>query len=144
MTGIEVEKFKINTNTLVALVGFLTTFAILITMWNDARNDQANTNSWIEQHTQLHDAIAKDLAGLHQVDQSRDTQVLDLAFRIGNLEKGVEGLDLRVSRVTETYGNYFTEMRSAIGNFGTQLALANQSLQRLEALAKTPAELQSR
>lgn len=143
MTGIEVEKIKINLNTIIATFGFLSTFALLVTMWNDAKNSQVNTDRWIEQHTLLHDVIAKDLVQLHGVDTARDAQVLDLTFRISQLEKEVELMDARIGRVTESYGNQFTDIRSGLNSLTTQLALANQSLQRLEAsrLAVTPEEL---
>jgi chromosome segregation ATPase len=132
MTGIEIENFKINLNTIIALVGFLSTFAFLITTWNDAKNNLEDTNRWIEQHNSLHDAIAKELAQLHNIDTTREAQVLDLTFRISQLEKEVELLDARMSRVVESSTNQFTEVRGSLSTLTTQLALANQSLQRLE------------
>lgn len=132
MTGIEVEKFKVNLNTIVAFIGFLGTFGLLTTMWNDALNEQRNTSRWIEQHNLLHEAIAKDLSGLHATDQTGASTILDLTFRVAQLEKGSEGADTRISRITESYGNQFTDIRGALSGITTQLALTNQSLQRLE------------
>lgn len=136
MTGIEVERIRINLNTIIAAVGFLSTFAILVTMWNDQLNSQKNTDRWIEQHTLLHEAIAKDLTQLHGVDTARDSQVLDITFRLAQLEKGQDNLDARVGRVTESSTNQFTDIRSALSAFGTQQALMTQTLQRIEAAGK--------
>lgn len=131
VAGIRAE---INLNTIVAVVGFLVTFAGIITVWNQVQYKQQDFDRWISTHEELHKAIALDLVGIHNVVSDRGDKMLDMAFKEGQLEKTVDAMNDRLSRLTENYGNQFTDIRSSLGSIATQLALTNQSLQRLEAI----------
>ncbi|WP_234936503.1 hypothetical protein [Sinorhizobium medicae] len=77
------------------------------------------------------------------VDQQISTLRANLAkldqieYRITANEKGIEALDTRIGRVTESYSNQFSDFRNQLSSISTQIALTNQTLQRIEAA--TPA-----
>jgi flagellar capping protein FliD len=123
-------KTEVNLNTLVVIVGFLGTFTGLVSLWNGMQYKQQDFEKWIAAHDQLHQAIAADLSQLHKNDE----QLIDLSFRIGQIEKSAQLMDDRLSRITESYGNQFTDIRGVLSQITTQLALTNQALQRIEAL----------
>lgn len=131
--GIDI-KTEINFNTIVVVVGFLGTFAGLITLWNGVQFRQEEVQKWVSAHEQAHNLISEEIKDLHNTDNTR----MDTIFRMGQLEKAHEGLDIRISRITENYGNQFTEIRNTLGQITLQLALTNQALQRMEALNITP------
>lgn len=126
-------KAEINLNTIVAIVGFLMTFAGIVTVWNQVQYKQGDVDKWITQHEDLHKQIALDLQSLHGVDADRGGKMIDMAFREGQLEKTVDALDQRISRITESYGNQFTDIRNSLGTISTQLALTNQTLGEFKA-----------
>lgn len=136
MTGIEVEKMKINLNTIIAVVGFMGTFGALVTTWSDTRNDLEDTSKWIAQHEGVHTGISKDLLLLHDDLTAKAALIIDLNFRVAQNTKAIEALDTRISRVTESYGNQFTDIRSALSAITTNQALANQALQQILTAGK--------
>lgn len=145
MTGIEVEKMKINLNTLVAVAGFMGTFAAIVTTWADTRNELEDTSKWIASHEGLHVSIAKDLALIHDDLNAKSSLIIDLNFRVAQNTKAIEVLDTKISRITESYGNQFTDIRSALSTITTNQALANQTLQQIltagKLLSEAPREL---
>lgn len=126
-------KADFNLNTIVAIVGFLITFAGIITVWNQVQYKQQDFDKWISNHEKVHDQIMTEIASLHAVDADRGGKMLDMSFKEGQLEKSMDALDQRISRVTESYANQFSDIRTQLGAISTQLALTNQSLQRIEA-----------
>lgn len=58
-------------------------------------------------------------------------------YRLAQLEKAQDVADARVSRITESYSNQFSDMRNQLGAISTQIALTNQTLNRIEA-SSTP------
>jgi uncharacterized membrane protein len=131
-------KAEINLNTIVAVVGFLITFAGIITLWNQVQYKQQDFDKWIQSHEELHKQIAMDLASLHAVDSDRGGKMLDMAFKEGQLEKQFDALDARLSRMTESYGNQFSDIRTQLGAIATQLALTNQTLQGMAGIHVPP------
>ena len=53
-------------------------------------------------------------------------------YRMGQIEKAHEQLDMRVSRIVETYSNQFADFRTQLSAISTQIALTNQTLSRIE------------
>lgn len=139
MNAITIRK-EINLNTIVVIVGFMGSFAGFVTLWNGMQYKQDDFQRWIEAHDKLHDAISKQLVGFADVDARRDKELIDIHFRLGQMEKAEDNINSRLDRITESYGNQFTDIRAALNSITTQLALTNQSLQRLEAATKPPLE----
>jgi hypothetical protein len=54
-------------------------------------------------------------------------------YRLAQLEKAQENVDTRIGRITESYSNQFSDMRTQLSTISTQVALTNQSLNRIEA-----------
>lgn len=138
MTGISL-KYELNSNTLVMVLGFVTSLVSLVLLWSDSQHSLADNTRRIE----AHDVMFKAISDRFDVIDKRDADTRDLQFRVGALEKGQESADTRVSRIVESYGNKFTELGVSVASINTQLALIAQSQQRLEGMAKTPVELRS-
>lgn len=132
-------KTEININTLVAVVGFLATFAGIITLWNQIQYRQSDFDKWILGHDRLHESLAARLENL----EKNDDKLLDITFRLGQIEKRTDEQDSRLGRITENYGNQFSDIRTQLGAIATQLALTNQTLQRIDA-SRPPKELSGR
>lgn len=132
-------KSEVNLNTVVVIIGFLGTFAGIITLWNSNQYKLDENSRRID----AHDVIFKGMGERFDAIDKRDADTRDLQFRVGALEKGQEGVDTRISRIVESYGNQFTDIRGTLSAISTQVALVNQSLQRIEALGKTPPELKN-
>lgn len=132
-------KAEVNLNTVVAIVGFLATFAGIITLWNQVQYKQNDFDKWIQAHDKLHEAMAGQIEAL----QKNDNQMIDLSFRMGQVEKGLSNEDDRIGRITESYGNQFSDIRSQLGAIATQLALTNQTLSQIAGNSPqgTPREL---
>lgn len=120
-------KTEVNLNTVIAVVGFLITIGSLIGVWNRVQYKQEDFDKWIAAHDKVHDAISVRIGNLEQ----NDTKMIDFAFRLGQLEKQETSLDDRIGRITESYGNQFSDIRSQLGAIATQLALTNQTLQAI-------------
>lgn len=135
-------KTEVNLNTIAIIVGFLATFAGLVSVWNGMQYQQADFQKWIVAHDALHVVISKDIKDL----QENRKDLLELSFQVAQQQKAEDLMDARVSRVTESYGNQFTDIRTQLNANSTTLALMAQSLQRIEAqrfpnLATAPQEL---
>lgn len=63
-----------------------------------------------------------------------------LDYRLAQSEKAIENVDVRLNRVSESYSNQFSDFRTQLSSISTQIALTNQTLQRIEALTppRTP------
>ena len=149
------KKEQINLNTVVAIVGFLSMFATVIATWSSVQYKQTATEDWQKSHEELHATIKADSAAMRAAFTIRldgitmdvnklVSKVENLEYRVTNNEKGVENGDTRVSRITESYGNQFTEIRGQLALLNTQVALANDSLKRLENLDVLPREYQGK
>jgi hypothetical protein len=127
-----VVKREVNTNTIVAIVGFLGTFAGLITMWNTMNFRQEEAAKWITQHEEAHMALE---ASIEAVKRSIEDYP-QVVYRLAQLEKAQEVADERVNRITESYTNQFADIRTQLSSISTQIALTNASLSRLEGISK--------
>lgn len=61
------------------------------------------------------------------------TKMDQTEYRLTLLEKGQDSLDQRMNRMAENYSNQFSDMRTQLSTISTQIALTNQSLNRIEA-----------
>lgn len=129
-------KAEINLNTVVAIVGFLATFAGIITIWNQVQYKQGDFDKWIQAHDKVHEVLGDQINNIRSDMQKNEQTLLDLTFRIGQVEKGQQAQDERLSRVTDSYGNQFADIRSQLGAIATQLALTNQTLQAIAGGSK--------
>lgn len=136
MTGITV-KWEVNSNTIIMLLGFIGTIVTGAFMWSDSQHLLADNTRRLDGHDTT---FTQMVVRLDAIDK-RDSDIQDLQFKVGALEKGQDAADSRMNRMSESTGNKFTEITSSINTMNTQLALIIQSQQRLEGLAKTPGEL---
>jgi len=143
------KKDQVNLNTIVAIVGFLSMFATVIATWSSVQYKQTATEDWQRAHEDLHAGIKAESAAMRTAFSVRidgivsdvnriASKVENLEYRLTSNEKGVENSDTRVTRITESYGNQFTEIRGQLAALNTQVALANDSLKRLENLDRIP------
>lgn len=138
--GIKVDTTVINLNTLVIIVGFLITYTGIIASWTTSQNNIVILRDWQEQHEEYHSGARADYMAKFATIDIRFSEILktqagyeNLTYRFALLEKSHEAMDARISRIVESYGNQFTEMRAQLNSISTQIALTNQSLQRIEA-----------
>lgn len=140
----EVDTRTININTVVSVAGFLATFVFIGIAWGASQAALSDLEEWRIQHEGVHrDLQASVRSHDAVVDQQISTLRTNLAkldqieYRITANEKGIEALDTRIGRITESYSNQFSDFRNQLSSISTQIALTNQTLQRIEAA--TPA-----
>ncbi|RVG38217.1 hypothetical protein CN233_03600 [Sinorhizobium meliloti] len=136
----DVDTRTININTVISVAGFLATFVFIGIAWGATQAAVSDLEEWRMQHegvhrdlaatTRSHDAvvdqqIASIRAALAKIEQ--------IEYRTTSNEKGIEAIDLRVNRIAESYSNQFADMRTQLSSISTQIALTNQTLQRIEA-----------
>lgn len=68
--------------------------------------------------------------------EKNDFKIVQIEYRIGQSDKVIEGMDLRLNRITESYSNQFADLRTQLSAISTQIALTNQTLNRIEAQPK--------
>lgn len=142
MTGAMDNPFQaknINLNTIVALAGFLGVFSTLIVAWSNVQYKQAASESWQLEHLAKHEKLAADGAAYRAAFQTQlnamQAQLNELEqvkYRLALNEKGIENQDARTNRITESYGNQFTEIHNQLSTMNIQIALSNDILKRLE------------
>ncbi len=130
----------INLNTVISAAGFLATFVMIGIAWGTAQSSIRELEEWRLGHEAAHRDL---IANMRTSDAVFDQQLsgvrsnlakLDqLEYRMATIEKAVEALDSRINRVTESYGNQFSDFRTQLSSISTQIALTNQTLQRMEA-----------
>jgi hypothetical protein len=135
-------KAEVNLNTIVILAGFLATFAGFIANYTTLQNNQVEFRDWQTQHLQVHVGLASDIASLKEADiKSRDDRH-DLAFKTGAMEEAIGDIVARISRIVDAGKEQDAKVETQLNMLTTQLALMNQSLQRLEAFNAGPGLLQ--
>jgi len=143
------KKDQVNLNTIVAVVGFLSMFATVIATWSSVQYKQTATENWQANHEELHATLKAEssasrsaynvrLDGIADTINKIASKLESIDYRLTNAEKGIDNSDVRTSRVVESYGNQFTEIRGQLAVLNTQVALANDSLKRLENIDRTP------
>lgn len=142
------RKENINLNTVVAVVGFLGMFAAFIATWTTMQYKQEETQKWQLDHVADHakwqtEAMTRYAGMVTRMDEMQLTinKQDQIDYRLAQAEKFQEVLDTRIGRISENYTNQLTEVRSQLNTMAVQLALANDSLKRLETLDRPPREL---
>jgi chromosome segregation ATPase len=140
MTGIQVDTRTVNINTLISIAGFLGTIVMIGVAWGTTQSTIRDLEQWRQGHETAHRDLQATIATRSAViDQQLNALRGELAkidrleYRVTSNEKGLETLDGRINRITESYGNQFADMRSQLSSISTQIALTNQTLQRMEA-----------
>lgn len=138
--GFQVDTRTINLNTVISLAGFLATFIMIGIAWGTAQSSIREMDEWRQGHESAHrDLLANLRTREAVVDQQiaglRSTlaKIDQLDYRITSNEKANEAMDSRINRIAESYGNQFADMRTQLSSISTQIALTNQTLQRMEA-----------
>lgn len=140
----DVDTRTININTVISVAGFLATFVFIGIAWGATQAAVSDLEEWRMQH----EAVHRDLSAAVRshdavVDQQISTIRANLAkldqfeYRMAILEKAQENTETRIGRITESYSNQFSDFRNQLSSISTQIALTNQTLQRIEAA--TPA-----
>lgn len=142
--NLQVDTRTINLNTVISVAGFLATFVMIGIAWGSAQRTISDLEQWREGHEAAHRDLLANVRTQDAVfDQRLNTVSATLAkidqidYRITANEKAIEAIDTRVNRITESYSNQFADMRTQLSAISTQIALTNQTLQRMEAA--TPA-----
>ena len=137
---------SINLNTVISLAGFLGTFVLIGIAWGTTQSTITELTQWRDAHEARHrdmqsSQAAHDAIVGQQIDAlNKQLIVVDqMSYRMAQMEKAYEQVDTRISRITESYSNQFADMRTQLSAISTQIALTNQTLQRMEA-APRPAQ----
>lgn len=129
------------------VVGFFIVFATVIASWTSLQGKQTSLDDWKVGHEKYHVAKSEEyraqfskidtvMTGIEARLNSDKFDISQLTFRTAQIEKAYEAVDIRVSRIVESYSNQFTDMRTQLNTISTQLALTNQTLNRIEAIGK--------
>jgi hypothetical protein len=121
-------KWEWNINTVAVLLGFIGGFIAwgytLAELRTGREQNATNIERLAAQSSGLDSRLALLERTLTRLDQGD--------YRMGQIEKAHEQLDVRVSRIVETYSNQFADFRTQLSAISTQIALTNQTLSRIE------------
>lgn len=127
-------KWEWNINTVAMLVGFAAGFIAWGYTLAELREGREQNARNIERLAQENTAFD---ARLTMVEREQ-IKVDQAEYRITMLEKGLENVDTRINRINESYSNRFADFNTQLSSISTQIALTNQTLNRIEA-ARAPA-----
>lgn len=122
-------KREINLNTVVIVAGFLGTFGGIVASYSNIQADQRNIGTFIEEQKATN-------ARFDERFQAQSVLLNSLPLmnaQVAQLKESQDNTEIRIGRVTESYSNQFSDIRSQLGSIGTQVALVKQSLDRIEA-----------
>lgn len=121
-------KWEWNINTVAVLLGFIGGFIAwgytLAELRTGREQNAMNIERLATQNSGFDSRLALLERTLTRLDQGD--------YRMGQIEKAHEQLDMRVSRIVETYSNQFADFRTQLSAISTQIALTNQTLSRIE------------
>lgn len=139
----------ININTLIAVAGFaIVILGGVFTMATVYSKLQTQAEAWTdfqkrqETYNVALDVDRKASGAASDVKLEVITQALgkltslndQVSYQIGQLQKKDEETDARLGRMTESYGDKFTEIQGSLATMTTQLALQSQSLAEMKTL----------
>lgn len=143
MTDIDLK--SVNLNTVISLAGFLGTFVLVGIAWGTTQSTIRELSQWRDAHEVRHRDMQADEASYRAVmSQQVDginksiTKLDQMDYRVTSLEKASENTDNRISRISDSYSNQFADFRTQLSSISTQIALSNQTLQRIEASRAEP------
>jgi chromosome segregation ATPase len=122
-------KWEWNINTVAVLGGFASMFIAWGYTLAELREGRAQNAASIERLATSTNVLDTRLTLLER----EQIKVDQTEYRMAQLEKGLESLDIRLNRVTESYSNQFADVRTQLSSISTQIALSNQTLQRIES-----------
>ncbi|MER8619156.1 hypothetical protein NKG99_20350 [Mesorhizobium sp. M1409] len=141
----DIDLKSVNLNTVISLAGFLGTFVLVGISWGTTQSNISELAQWREAHEVRHRDMQADEAAYRAVINqqieaiNRQLAKLDqMDYRVTSLEKQYENTDNRISRITESYSNQFADFRTQLSSISTQIALTNQTLQRMESQVVPP------
>ena len=121
-------KWEWNINTVAVLVGFVAGFIAwgytLAELRNGREQDAANIERLTKENAAFDQRLALVDRELAKGDQTE--------YRMAQLEKSQDNVDTRLNRISESYTNQFADFRTQLSAISTQLALTNQTLQRID------------
>ncbi|RWP05114.1 hypothetical protein [Mesorhizobium sp.] len=137
----DVDLKSVNLNTVISLTGFLGTFVLIGIAWGSAQSKIADLEEWRLSHDAVHRDLLADMRGnaaatderIKAIDE-RLAEMNEVQYRLAQVEKSYDNIDTRISRITESYSNQFSDFRTQLNAISTQIALTNQTLQRMEAV----------
>jgi septation ring formation regulator EzrA len=122
-------KWEWNINTVAVLLGFVAGFIAwgytLAELRQGREQNATNIEKLAAQNVAFGTRFELIERALSKMDQTD--------YRLTLLEKGQDSLDQRMNRMAEAYSNQFSDMRTQLSTISTQIALTNQSLNRIEA-----------
>lgn len=122
-------KWEWNINTLAVLAGFGAGFIAWGYTLSEIKTGREINADNIAALQVSQGALA---ARVDSIEKANSIQA-QFEYRLTQLEKTTDLIDTRISRVTENYGNQFSDMRNQLSSISTQIALTNQTLNRIEA-----------
>lgn len=121
-------RWEWNINTLAVVFGFILSFVAWgYTLSGITERQLQNTNNIAELKASNTAEDAR-LSALELIQAKAE----NVDFKISLLEKGLDTVDSRISRVAESYSNQFADFRTQLSSISTQIALVAQSQARLE------------
>lgn len=123
-------KWEWNINTIAMLAGFVGGFITWGYTLAEMRNGQEMNAAKIIDLQAGQAALVARVDLMEKVDAKQE----QLDYRLAQAEKGIEATNERIGRISESYSNQFSDMRTQLSTISTQVALTNQSLNRIEAV----------
>lgn len=124
-----VVKREINLNTIAIIVGFLITFAGIIGSWSNLQNQQLNFVDFIVEQKGFNSRVDERI----KATEDHLSELPQFTMQIAAITENAKGIDERLSRMTESYSNRFSDIQNQLATLVTQIALIKQSLDRIEA-----------
>lgn len=139
---------NLNLNTIIIVGSLLAGF---IVTWTNMQLRQQEFIKWQDDHIAHGEKVLGEINNHFtsqdvRIDQFKDqlsqieTRADNTVYRMTTAEKALENNDARTSRIADGFTNQFTEMRAQLGVLNTQMALALDSLKRVERFQTHPTE----
>lgn len=125
-------KWEWNVNTVAVLMAMVTGFVAWGYTLAEMRNGREQDSQAIARLASDSVAVA---ARIDLIDRTL-SKMDQTEYRLAQLEKAADNVDARIGRINESYSNQFSEFRTQLSAISTQLALTNQTLQRLDVRAE--------
>lgn len=139
----------VNINTILGVATFVVgLIGVIVSMTIVYSKIQAQTDSWVDfqkrQESYNSNLDADRRAGRATYDLKLDAIAQALTktssiiegqtYQIAQLQKKDEETDARLGRMSESYGDKFTEIQSTLANINTQIALVSQAVTELKQI----------
>jgi hypothetical protein len=131
MTGITM-KYEMNLNTIALVLGFAGMFAGLVYAWATMQQQQSSFLEFIVTQKADNTRFYERFDQINDVMADADTERKQTLYRLAQLEESDDQFVTRTDRITENNATALAELRTKLNAIETQVALANQALQRIE------------